>query len=150
MEIMLIAIGFLGLLAWGERLVRWLWPAFSDRPFERALTGFGLLFGGGAFVIHMLGFAGLLYEALAIGILILCATGIALWLADRLRQPEAFRASWPAATSDRVLLVALIAFAILNLLACLTPEIRDAWPIVCGFCWLSFCCTSIDSPRTLR
>jgi len=30
------------------------------------------------------------------------------------------------------------------------PEMREAWPIVSGLCWFSFCCTSIDRPRTLR
>src|SRR6185503_2396252 len=29
-----------------------------------------------------------------------------------------------------------------------TPEMRDAWPTVSGRCWLSFCWTSIESPRT--
>ena len=29
------------------------------------------------------------------------------------------------------------------------PEMRAAWPIVSGRCWLSFCCTSVDRPRTV-
>ena len=30
-----------------------------------------------------------------------------------------------------------------------TPEMRAAWPIVSGSCAFSFCCTSIDRPRTI-
>src|SRR5260221_10591718 len=30
------------------------------------------------------------------------------------------------------------------------PEMREAWPIVSGLCWFSFCCTSICRTRTLR
>ena len=31
-----------------------------------------------------------------------------------------------------------------------TPEMRAAWPTVSGRCWLSFCCTSVERPRTVR
>src|SRR6266446_6945930 len=30
------------------------------------------------------------------------------------------------------------------------PEMREAWPIVSGLCWFSFCRPSIDRPSTLR
>jgi hypothetical protein len=29
-----------------------------------------------------------------------------------------------------------------------TPWMRDAWPMVCGRCCASRCCTSFDRPRT--
>src|SRR5262245_5473130 len=31
-----------------------------------------------------------------------------------------------------------------------TPAMRDAWPTVSGRCCASFCCTSIERPRTVR
>ena len=29
------------------------------------------------------------------------------------------------------------------------PWMREAWPMVCGLCWLSFCFTSLDRPATV-
>jgi hypothetical protein len=137
-EILLVAVGYLGLLAWGDLLVARLLPRHSDHPLERALTGFGLLFGAGACVIHALGFAGLLYKPLAWIVVLLCAAGVVASLvraaADKRRafpsQPESPSSHTPPPASrlfflDRLLLTGICFFAATNFVGCLTPEIRD-------------------------
>jgi len=142
-EIISVAIGYLGLLAWGDWLVARLMPRHSDHSLERALTGFGLLYGAGAYLILVLGLLGLLYKLLTYAILLFCATGIILWLMEGPRQgaalrknagesPEAPRPSSNLQTpnsrlpfSDRLLLVGVCVFALLNFIGCLTPEVRD-------------------------
>jgi len=133
MEILLVAVGFLGLLAWGDLLVARFWPHHSDHPLERALTGFGLLFGAGAFLIHALGFLGLLYRPLAYAVLLFCTFGMILWLSTRHRT-QAIQGTdsspisslpLPTSLSDRLLLAGLCLFVVVNLVGCLTPEIRD-------------------------
>jgi hypothetical protein len=129
MEIVFTAIGYLGMLAWGDWLLARLVPRFSDRPLERALTGFGLIFGAGAYAIHGLGFAGLLYKPLAYAIVLLCLAGIMVWLREQRRARDASSTS-PAvlsglSLSDCLLLVGVCIFAAINLIGCLTPEVRD-------------------------
>ena len=126
MEIVLVAIGFVGLLAWGDLLVARLMPWHSEHPLGRALTGFGLLFGAGSYLIHALGFAALLYRPLAYAVVLVCATGIVLWLADRYRLGETSPWKRPATVlPDNLLAAALCVMVAINLLGCLTPEVRD-------------------------
>jgi len=131
MEVVFVTIGFLGLLAWGDWLVARLMPQHFEHPLERALTGFGLLFGAGAYLIHALGFLGLLYKPLTYAVLLFCAAGIVLWLFNwrhgRLARErdhgQDAHATLPF--SDRLLLGGICLFAAVNLVGCLTPEIRD-------------------------
>ncbi|MBM3333682.1 hypothetical protein FJY63_03385, partial [Candidatus Sumerlaeota bacterium] len=124
MEIPIVAIAFLGFLAWGDLIVARFMPWHSDHPLERALTGFGLLFGVGSFAIHALGFAGLLYKPLAYVLLSVCLAGIILWLADRHRQPAGLTSLVP--TSHLPLLTSILCLMVaVNFIGCLTPEIRD-------------------------
>jgi len=129
MEIVLTAIGCLGMLAWGDWLLARLVPRFSNHPLERALTGFGLIFGAGAYFIHGLGFAGLLYKPLAYAIILLCLAGIVVWLAERAHKRDLPSFLLPAfsglSPSDRLLLAGVCLYAAINLAGCLTPEIRD-------------------------
>jgi hypothetical protein len=151
MEILFVVAGFLGLLAWGDLLVARLMPRHSDHALERALTGFGLLFGGGAYLIHGLGFLGLLYTPLTYAVALFCTAGIVLWLLNwwhgHLAREDAHATRNEPSTPkqntellpfshlpllashlsllDRLLLTGICLFAAVNLLGCLTPEIRD-------------------------
>lgn len=123
MEILLVAIGFLGILAWGDWLFVRLAPRLCDHPFERALAGFGLLFGIGSYLLHALGFLGLLYKPLAVGFLIFCVAGIVIRVIDRERPVWKRPTDWTG--WDRFFFAAICLVAVIDLIGCLTPEIRD-------------------------
>lgn len=125
MEIVLLVTCFIGALAWGDLLVSRLMAWHSPHRLERALTGFGLLVGAGSFLVHILGFFGLLYKPLALAFVLPAVLGIPVWLAsarkERFRLTEALFDS----PSDRILAAVLFLFVAVNLVGCLTPEIRD-------------------------
>jgi len=124
-EIVSVAIGFLGFVALGDVLVARLSPRWSDHRLERALAGFGLVFGVGAYTIHALGFLGLLYKPLAWAILGICAAAIAMWARrGGLRAVRQALKERRLPRSDIILAAGLCAMAAVNILGCLTPEIR--------------------------